>query len=598
MELPPEDRSLSPYTGWTRTHWEALADGLLAAVEPYRSADGAAIRLPGRASWSDCDGMEGFARTFLIAAFRVAGGGPAELLEPYRRGFTSGPDSWPAVADRFQPMVEAASLALGLWLTREHLWDTFTDVERRRLGGYLATVFDHEPAPNNWWLFPVTVGGFLAGTGIREEDAWAAVARGLARIEDWYAGDGWYTDGDNRAFDHYNGWALHFYPILYGLLSGTAMPEHERRLSTFLESYSLMFGAQGEPVYLGRSMTYRFATAASLMLGAVTGHTPLSPGATRRLASGAVRRFLGRGALSADGLLTLGWFGPHEATLQPYSGSASPYWAAKAFAGLLAPAGHPLWTDVEEPGPAGIAALPGPALVVTNGDGVARVLNHGIRNGDRGYQAKGGDPLYDRCAYSSHTGPTAAGDVPDNCFQVIGPDVERGALRPGGAGRRGDVAWAASAAGGAESVSVVRGAVEVRVHRVAAGSAVRQTGWALPRAGAEAGERSVTLVSADDGLRSWLSGLHGYDRAGVLAAPEGTAFGGPASVPALEGVAADGWAVCVAVLDDGGRPLEDVRAEVGDVRVDAGGVSVTWADPEAAGVRIEPGAEGVRVGWV
>ncbi|SNT34295.1 hypothetical protein SAMN05216276_103562 [Streptosporangium subroseum] len=569
LSLPPEDRSLSPYTGWTRAHWEALADGLLTAVEPYRSADGATIRLPGRASWSDCDGLEGFARTFLIAAFRVAGGGPAELLEPYRRGFVSGPGVWPAVADRFQPMVEAASLALGLWLTREQLWDTLGDAERERLGAYLATVFHHEPAPNNWWLFPVTVGGFLAGVGIEEEAARAAIERGLARIEDWYVGDGWYTDGDNRGFDHYNGWALHFYPVLSGLLSGAPRPEHESRLRTFLESYALMFGANGEPLYQGRSMTYRFATLASLMLGAVTGRTPLSPGATRRLASGSVRYFLEHDALSAENLMTLGWFGQHEATLQSYSGSASPYWAAKAFVGLLAPADHPLWTAIEEPGPVGPAALEGPGLVVQNRDGVARVLNHGIRH-DRD------DPLYDRYAYSTHTGPTTAADVPDNHFGLVGADgaaAPRGVLKPGGAGRRDEIAWAASITDGVESVSVLRGTAEVRVHRVAAGSRVRQTGWALPRATAEIEDLSVALT-APDGLRSRLTGLYGYDTAAALEAVEGTAFGSPALVPALDGVTEDGWAVSLAVLGYGDDPV-DVHVEV-----DVDRVAIVWPDDE------------------
>ncbi|RAG83143.1 hypothetical protein DN069_23865 [Streptacidiphilus pinicola] len=30
--LPDEDRTLSPHTGWTRAHWEAVADGLLLAA--------------------------------------------------------------------------------------------------------------------------------------------------------------------------------------------------------------------------------------------------------------------------------------------------------------------------------------------------------------------------------------------------------------------------------------------------------------------------------------------------------------------------------------------------------------------------------------
>ncbi|MGN9838906.1 DUF2264 domain-containing protein [Nonomuraea sp. H19] len=579
--LPEEDRTLSPYTGWTRRHWEAVADGLLAAVEPYRSADGASILLPGPASWSKCDGMEGFARTFLIAAFRVAGGGPAALLEPYRAGFVSGPASWPAMADRFQPMVEAASLALGLQLTREHLWDTLEDGERERLGAYLASVLRHEPCDNNWWLFPTTVGAFLASAGVEEQAAHAAIERGLATIEPWYVGDGWYSDGPNRSFDHYNGWALHFYPILYGLLSGVPLPAHRSRLREFLASYALMFGAQGEPLYHGRSVTYRFAAVASLMLGAVTGDTPLSPGATRRLASGAVRYFLERGALSPEGLLTLGWHGPHEASLQPYSGWGSPYWAAKAFVGLLAPPDHPLWTATEEPGPSGAIALAGPGFVVQNAGGIARLLNHGS-------QKHPWNPLYDRYAYSTHTGPTSD-ELPDNHFGPVlddGTVTARGTIEPRGAGQVGELLWAASASEGVESVSVVRGTAELRVHRVAPGTRVRQTGWAVPGATAEVRSEamapvtdaappvsvapSVSLVSPD-APRSILTGLYGYTTASAREAAEGTAFGGPALVPVLDGVAADGWAVALAVLGDEDTPAPAVRA--GDDRV-----TLTWPD--------------------
>ncbi len=73
----PGDPRLSPYTGWTRAHWEAVADQLLLAVRPYARGGNALIGLPGPASrsgaWSD--GLEGFARTFLLAAFRLAGAG-------------------------------------------------------------------------------------------------------------------------------------------------------------------------------------------------------------------------------------------------------------------------------------------------------------------------------------------------------------------------------------------------------------------------------------------------------------------------------------------------------------------------------------------
>ncbi|SEN50609.1 DUF2264 domain-containing protein [Nonomuraea pusilla] len=764
--LPTDDRTLSPYTGWTRAHWEAVADGLLAAVQPYRSADSALITLPGRESWSRCDGLEGYARTFLLAAFRVAGGGPAALLAPYEEGLEAGPEVWPRIGDRTQPMVEAASIALSLWLTRDRLWDRLPARTRERVAGYLSDALRHEPVDNNWWLFPAVVGGFLTAAGLDAQPpgpvpdgrvpdgpmpdgrvpdgaattngpevaaaeaavtrdpaiaaaeatvtrgpamaaaeaavtrdpamaaagaavtrgpdvgaAEAAVRRGLDRIEGWYVGDGWYSDGDNRSFDHYNGWAMHLYPALLGHLSGTVDPRHRERLRTFLAGYSLAFDSGGGMLYHGRSVTYRFASAASLFAGALIDATPLTPGQTRRVASGLLRHFLEHRALSPEGLLTLGWYGPHEPSLQDYSGSASPYWASKAFLGLLLPPDHPVWTAVEEPGPEGTVALPGPGLILGNGGGVARLLNHGSRH-------HAGDPLYDRYAYSSRTGPTV--NVPDNHVGLVlddGTVTPRGPLTPRGAGTSGGTAWAASAGDGMESLSVLRGQVELRVHRVPRGAAVRQTGWALTHTTASTTQAPLTVtlratnapadepdaVLADGpvdrhgtllddapvdrhgtllddapldgpgdgldrapghglgpaprdrlnpalgdglnggqtgerpggrcdgaldggsggrtdgglpggrggrtggGLVSFLAAVHGYSRAFVAEEAEGTAFGRPALVPVLEGIAEDGWVACVAVLtgeedaSHGPAPLPAVEA-AGET------FTITWPD--------------------
>ncbi|MEU1707638.1 hypothetical protein ABZ478_19910 [Streptomyces sp. NPDC005706] len=47
MQLPSEDRVLSPYIGWSKAHWEAAANGLLSAVQPYAGHSLALIKLPG-----------------------------------------------------------------------------------------------------------------------------------------------------------------------------------------------------------------------------------------------------------------------------------------------------------------------------------------------------------------------------------------------------------------------------------------------------------------------------------------------------------------------------------------------------------------------
>ena len=101
---------------------------------------------------------------------------------------------------------------------RDQLWDRLDDGVRQRAAAWLAGALTAEPWPCNWELFPVTVGGFLADIGYEPDASRAAIDRGLERIERWYVGEGWYTDGDGRKYDYYNGWAMHLYPVLHAWL--------------------------------------------------------------------------------------------------------------------------------------------------------------------------------------------------------------------------------------------------------------------------------------------------------------------------------------------------------------------------------------------
>ncbi|MEV2217595.1 DUF2264 domain-containing protein [Streptomyces sp. NPDC050997] len=625
FELPAEDRESSPYTGYTRAHWEAVADGLLTSAWRWATPGGALLDLPGRPSRSGVrsDGLEGYARTFLAAAFRVAGAGgddPHGWLDRYAHGLAAGTrtpgredtESWPLILDhdvQGQPMVESASVALGLRLTAPWLWKHLDGDVQDRAEEWLRGALRHTPAPNNWYLFPFTVAGFLESVGRGDAETAAVRERALELMETWYRGEGWYADGDGRAFDHYNGWALHLYPVLDAHLGGDTerSARYGPRLRAHLEGFALMFGADGAPLHFGRSLSYRFAASAAVGLGALTGDTPLSPGTSRRLASGSLRYFLRRGALTDDGLLSLGWCGPHEATLQSYSGPASPYWASKAFVSLLAPADHPLWTAREEAAPVEeadrVLALPSPGLLVqaTRADGIVRLHNHGSDH-VRPHEAEdpaADDPHYGRQAYSTRTGPTATGNIADNhlSLEVAGRRSVRRRIHPLGAGQGDGWGWAASwhlpvFAGGppmvpglrVESVTVAHGPYELRVHRVVgapAGTRVTQTGWAT-------GPEEEDLVST-------LYGPHGWSVSAEPArAPQGTAYTPWARVPRLVG-RAEGTTVhvCVALLTGGTAPGDPAQA-VTSVTVDGAEVEVGWG-AAAGGARTLISFEPLRV---
>ncbi|MFH8927064.1 DUF2264 domain-containing protein [Streptomyces pristinaespiralis] len=616
LGLPGDDRVLSPYTGYTREHWEAAADGLLATARRWSTPRGALLDLPGRPSASGVrsDGLEGFARTFLAAAFRVAGADghdPHGWLERYAEGIAAGTrspgrddtESWPVILGHDvagQPMVESASVALGLRMTRPWLWDRLGEDVRDRAEEWLRGALRHVPSPNNWYLFPYTVAGFLESVGRGDAETARARERALELMESWYRGQGWYADGDGRAFDHYNGWALHLYPVLDGHLAGAAEDPYAQRLHEHLESYGLLFGSDGAPVHFGRSLTYRFAAASAVGLGAVTGRTPLEPGVSRRLISGALRYFLDRGAVGRDGLLTLGWHGRHEETLQNYSGPASPYWASKAFVCLLAPAGHPLWTATEEAapseGPDRMLALSAPGLLVqsTRADGIVRLHNHGSDHvrPQEGESAADDDPHYGRQAYSTRTGPTSTANTADNHLGLVvgGVRSARRRIHPLGAGQGDGWGWAASwhrpvfPSGPpmvpglrVESVTVARGRLELRVHRVTGappGAGVEQTGWA---------------TGPDEALHSALYPLHGWLEKDEVRAPQGTAYTPWAVLPRLT-APARGTGVYAALAVLCGEPETASDADggavaaadaVAAVTVDDDGIEVRWADDGA-----------------
>ncbi|GAB2951286.1 DUF2264 domain-containing protein [Nonomuraea fastidiosa] len=427
--MPPlDDPRLSPFTGWTRAHWADLADRMLLAARRHTSPGRARVSFPGRPGGygPDVDALEGFARTFLAAGFRVTGENgedPLNLMEWYADGIAAGtdphsPERWVRLDEHDQAKVEAASLALVLHLTRPWLWDRLDPVVQEQVVDYLKPAIGSWYPPINWVWFQIVVEQFLKSVGgpYSAED----IEAGLALTDGFARQDGWYADGDERSYDHYAGWALQFYPLLWAEMAAgspeaeSRRPVYLRRLERYLQDAVHLVGADGSPLIQGRSLTYRFAAAVPFWTGARYGLDTPSPGLLRRAASGIARHFVSHGAPGDDGLLTLGWHGPWRPIAQSYSGPGSPYWASKGLFGLTLPADHPVWTAVEEPLPVERGdygrVLPAPGWLVsgTRADGVVRVVNHGTDHSHPGSHLTD-SPLYARLGYSTATSPLLAG---------------------------------------------------------------------------------------------------------------------------------------------------------------------------------------------
>jgi hypothetical protein len=410
---------------WTRAEWVGYADTILAGATAWASPGNARITPPGAEGGYGhaVDGLEGFARTFLLAGFRIVGErgqGVDALIEFYLRGITTGvdpdaPDRWVRLDEHAQAKVEAASIALILDLTRPWIWDRLDALTQRRVIDYLSPVVGDTTYPQtNWVWFRLVVQTFLRSVG----GPWSAtdIADDLARHDSFVRADGWMSDGDERSFDHYVGWALHLYPVLWSRMRGANELAGGRTaadivgLDRFLLDAVALIGADGSPLMQGRSLIYRFAAAAPFWVGVLAEVPSLSAGALRHAANRVVGHFSAHDVPNSDGLLTLGWHGAWPALAQSYSGPGSPYWAAKGLLGIMLPADHPVWTTPAQPLPveAGdtLRAVRAAGWIVsgTRADGIVRVINHGTDHATQG-SLVGDSPLYTRIGYSTATSP-------------------------------------------------------------------------------------------------------------------------------------------------------------------------------------------------
>lgn len=412
---------------WTRDHWLAYADRLLTAARAFASPGHARITFPGDEGGYGraVDGLEGFARTFLLAGFRIAGArgeGTEELADFYRQGIVTGvdpeaDDRWVRLDEHAQAKVEAASLALVLDMTRPWIWDRLDALTQQRVIDYLAPVVGDATYPKtNWLWFRVVVQTFLRSVG----GPWSAqdIADDLALHDELVREDGWISDGFERSYDHYVGWALHTYPVLWSRMQGADELAGGRttadivRLDRYLQDAVALVGADGSPLVQGRSLIYRFAAAAPFWVGAMAEVPSVPLGQLRRAANAIVAHFDGHDVPGTDDVLTMGWHHEWRELAQSYSGPGSPYWAVKGLLGIALAADHPVWSAPAEPLPVEtgddlrVVRAAGWAVSGTRADGIVRIANHGTDHAAAGTLA-GDSPLYARIGYSTATSPLA-----------------------------------------------------------------------------------------------------------------------------------------------------------------------------------------------
>jgi len=362
----PYNYKQSCYSGWTYRHWEEAFEELVIPLINSSSPGNARQIIPGPRSHHGqlADELEGFTRSFIMSgpwlkshksAVIEKNGNKYNIAEFYAQGILAGtdpagPEYWGDIKDYDQHLVEMASLAWSLYLSREHIWDKYTKKQQEQIASYLYQCTRVKYHQNNWLLFNVVTNAVLKKLGMPYSQE--QIDRNLKFCDGMYIGEGWYRDGNVNRIDYYNAWAFLYYYLIWGILDGDSYPdffeEIKNRVREFAKGFRYFFASDGSLPCFGRSMIYRFGYLSPLALGQYLNIFDIDPGQIKTMMNLGAGFFLEKEILTDKGHLGLGFIRPNAEMLEHYSCGGSPYWAVKAFNIFLIPENDNFWQQEEK----------------------------------------------------------------------------------------------------------------------------------------------------------------------------------------------------------------------------------------------------------
>lgn len=255
--------------------------------------------------------------------------------------------------DSSQPLVDAAYVAHAFLRSPDVLWQPLDAVTKQRVVNEMKGLRRVRPAYNNWLLFAATTEAFLLSIG--EQADLYRIDTGVRKINEWYAGDGWYADGSQFAMDYYNGYVIH--SMLVDVLDVYAnkakrMPKEMydvalRRMQRYSEFLERFISPEGTYPAFGRSVTYRVGAFQPLAQLALMDKLPegITPAQVRCALTAVMRRmFEVEGNFDANNFLQLGFVGHQPNLADYYTNNGSLYITSLGFLPLGLPANHEFWT--------------------------------------------------------------------------------------------------------------------------------------------------------------------------------------------------------------------------------------------------------------
>ena len=377
----------------TKQDFQALMHLFLDPLKPYYSAGGARLHLgdTGVTYGQAAIELEAFSRPlWALVPFWMGGGSDPEFEAIYRRGLAAGsdpenPEYWGSCKDYDQCFVEMAAIACGLLNAPDKLWDPLSGAEKQNLARWLDQINHHQIPECNWQFFMILVNLALKKCGMPYDPE--NMARGLARIDSYYSGDGWSTDGASPQKDYYIPWAIQYYGVLYATFAADSDPEraalYRSRAELFARQFIYWFDENGAALPYGRSLTYRFAQNCFWAACVWAGLEPFPLGVMKGLIVRNFRWWLEQKIFDRDGILTIGYCYPQMYMAERYNAPGSPYWGMKSFILLALPDDHPFWAAQAEPMPAldALKPMPHANMLVARRKGRVTAYAAGVNEG-------------------------------------------------------------------------------------------------------------------------------------------------------------------------------------------------------------------------
>jgi hypothetical protein len=257
-----------------------------------------------------------------------------------------------------QPLVDAAFLAQSFLRGYETLWLPLDSLTKQRYITEFTQLRRVDPPYTNWLLFSATVECFLKKAGAPADNY--RISSALRKIEEWYVGDGWYSDGADFAFDYYNSFVIQ--PMYVEILEEISdsgkkggfrndYPRALKRMQRHSVILERLVSPEGTFPVFGRSITYRTAVFQPLAQIAWRQQLPeeLTNGQVRAAITAVMKNMFGDDRnFNSEGYLTLGFNGPQPKTSDWYTNNGSLYLTSLSLLPLGLPANHAFWTDAPQ----------------------------------------------------------------------------------------------------------------------------------------------------------------------------------------------------------------------------------------------------------